>query len=82
MFGKILEKVIFDEIYQYLCNNQMIKPHQSGFSPNDSTINQLLLITHKIYVAFDEVPRKRNSSCIPLDLSKVFNRVWHDGLPE
>ena len=58
IFEKILEKVIFDKIYQYLCNNQMLTPHQSGFRPNDSTINQLLLITHKIYVAFDEVPSK------------------------
>ena len=77
--GKILEKVIFDEIYQYLCNNQMLTPHQSGFRPRDSTINQLLLITHKIYVAFDEVPSKETRAVF-LDLSKAFDRVWHDGL--
>ena len=71
--------MIFDEIYHYLCNNQMLTPHQSGFRPNDSTINQLLLITHKIYVAFDEVPSKETRAVF-LDLSKAFDRVWHDGL--
>ena len=79
IFGKIFEKVIFDEIYQYLCNNQMLTPHQSCFRPGDSTINQLLLITQKIYAAFDEVPSKETRAVF-LDLSKAFDRVWHDGL--
>ena len=79
IFGKIFEKVIFDEIYQYLCNNQMLTPHQSGFRPGDSTINQLLLIRQKIYAAFDEVPSKETRAVF-LDLSKAFDRVWHDGL--
>ena len=77
IFGKILEKVIFDEIYQYLCYNQMLTSHQSGFRPKDSTINQLLLITHKIYVAFDEVPSKETRAVF-FDLSKAFDRVWHE----
>ena len=45
-------------IYDHLCTNQLLTPNQSGFRPGDSTINQLLFITHKIYCAFDEMPSK------------------------
>ena len=44
-FGKFLVKLLFDAIYEHLCINGLISPHQSGFRPGDSTIDQLLLIT-------------------------------------
>ena len=53
--------------------------NQSGFLPGDSTINQFLSITHKIYSAFDEFP-SRETRAVFLDISKAFNKVWHDGL--
>ena len=40
---------------------------------------QLLSITHKIYSAFEEVPSKE-TRYVFLDLSKAFDRVWHEGL--
>ena len=79
IFGKIFEKTLFDVIYEHLCNNGLLTPHQSGFRPGDSTINQLLAITHKIYTAFEELPSKETRAVF-LDLSKAFDRVWHDGL--
>ena len=56
VFGKLFEKIIFDSIYGHLQKNSLLTPHQSGFQPGDSTINQLLSITHKIYGSFDDVP--------------------------
>ena len=79
IFSKILEKLIFDNIYAFLSRNNLLSANQSGFRPGDSTINQLLSITHKIYCAFDETPSKETRAVF-LDLSKVFDRVWHDGL--
>ena len=79
IFGKLFEKLLFDAIYEHLCINGLISPHQSGFRPGDSTINQLLLITQNIYGAFDETPSKETRA-IFLDLSKAFDRVWHEGL--
>lgn len=79
IFGKLFEKLIFDVMYEHLCNNGLLTPHQSGFRPGDSTINQLLAITHKIYTAFEEIP-SRETRAVFLDLSKAFDRVWHDGL--
>ena len=49
IFGKIFEKVIFDAMYQHLCDNYLLTPNQSGFRPGDSAINQLLAITHNMY---------------------------------
>ena len=54
--GKIFEKVMFDVLYKHLSDNQILTPNQSGFRPGDSTINQLLYITHCIYMAFEEFP--------------------------
>ena len=49
IFGKIFEKLLFDMIYKHLCDHSLITPNQSGFHPGDSTINQLLSITHTIF---------------------------------
>ncbi len=51
IFGKIFEKIIFDSVYTQLCDNDILTPLQSGFRPGNSTVNQLLSITHKIYTA-------------------------------
>ena len=50
IFGKIFEKLIFDSMYEHFCNHGLISPNQSGFRQNDSAINQLLAITHHIYL--------------------------------
>ena len=79
IFSKIFEKLLFDAIYSHLSENKLLTPSQSGFRPGDSTINQLLFITHKIYCAFDDTPSKETRAVF-LDLSKAFDRVWHEGL--
>ena len=71
---KIFEKLIFDTIYEYLCKNQLLTPNQSDFRPGDSTINQLLSITHKLYSAFEEFP-SREMRAVFLDVSKAFDSV-------
>ena len=53
IFGKILEKIIFNKIYNFLLEENLLNSNQSGFRPSDSCINQLLAITHEIFEAFD-----------------------------
>ena len=79
IFGKILEKLMFDSLYEHLNVNNLLNPNQSGFRPGDSTINQLLSIVHTIFTAFDCNPTLDVRSVF-LDISKAFDRVWHDGL--
>ena len=79
IFGKMLEKLVYDSLYSHLISFDLLNPNQSGFHPGDSTINQLIAITHTIFQAFDCSPPLDVRS-VYLDISKAFDRVWHDGL--
>ena len=61
---------------KYFLDNNLITPKQSGFRP-DSCINQLLSITHDTFTSFDNGLEVRG---VFLDISKAFDKVWHDGL--
>ena len=75
--GKILERLMFNEMFEFFIENKLIPSSQSGFKPGDSCINQLLSITHEIYSSFDEGLEVRS---VFLDISKAFDKVWHDGI--
>ena len=77
IFSKIFEKVLFDGLYDFIRSNNLLSDNQSGFRPGDSTINQLLSITHDIFVSFEN---QSESRAVFLDISKAFDKVWHDGL--
>ena len=79
IFGKILEKLIYDSLFSHLEKENLLNPNQSGFRPGDSTINQLLSIIHSIHSAFDCNPTLEVRSVV-LDISKAFDKVWHEGL--
>ena len=75
--GKIFERLIYNVMYEFLTENDLLSPKQSGFRSGDSCINQLLSINHEILNAFDKGLEVRG---IFLDISKAFDKVWHDGL--
>ena len=79
IFGKMFEKLVYDSLYSHLVFCNLLNPNQSGFRPGDSTVNQLISITHTIFKAFDCNPFLDVRS-VYLDISKAFDRVWHDGL--
>ena len=79
ILGKILEKCIFDDLYCYFENNNLFTDCQSGFRKGDSCISQLLSIVHEIFKNFDANP-SIDTRGIFLDISKAFDRVWHEGL--
>ena len=69
---KIFERLIFNEMFRFLIENNLISSNQSGFKPGDSCINQLLSITHEIYKSFDDGFEVRG---VFLDISKAFDKV-------
>ena len=75
--GKIFERLIFNELFDFLLKNNLISPNQSEFKPVHSCINQLLSITHEIYNSFHEGVEVRSVS---LDISKAFDKVRRKGL--
>ena len=77
--GKLFEKIIFNNLYSYLQANNIITKNQSGFRPGDSTTNQLLYLVNEIHQAFEN-PKSLEVRAVFLDISKAFDKVWHNGL--
>ena len=76
--GKILEKIIFNNLYIYVNANNLITKNQSDFRPGNSTTNQLLYLVNEIYQAFEN-PKSLEVRVVFLDISKAFDKVWHNG---
>ena len=77
--GKIFEKLIFDSLYAHLVSNNLITKNQSGFVPGDSCTNQLLFLINEIQKAFEN-SKSLEVRAVFLDISKAFDKVWHEGL--
>ena len=74
--GKFLE-IIFNSLYTYIFSNGFISDKQSGYIRKNSTVKQLISITHDIHKAFNDGHELRTAF---LDTSIVFDSVKHDGL--
>ena len=61
----------------FFIKNHLISTCQSGFKLGDSSIDQLLTITHGIYVSLDEGYKVGG---VFLEMSKAFDKVWHKDL--
>ena len=79
LFAKIFERIVFKNLYNYLKSNNLITKNQSGFTPGDSGTNQLISLIHDIHKAFDD-NRCLEVRSVYLDMSKAFDKVWHEGL--
>ena len=75
--GKVFERLIYNSLFEYFIENDLISPNQSGFKPGDPWTNQLVSITHEIYQSFDDGFEVRG---VFLDISKAFDKVWDNGL--
>ena len=79
IFGKIFERVIYNYLFNYFLSNKLFTPSQSGFLPGGSCMAQLLSIIQEIQTPFNENPIV-DVRGVFLDISKAFDKVWHDGL--
>ena len=79
VFGKIFEKVIYNNLFSFFQENKFLWDNRSGFRSGDSCISQLIAITHDIFKYFDGNPCL-DTRGVFLDISKAFDKVWHDGL--
>ena len=69
--GKLFERILFNNIYNYLISNNLITSNQSGFIPGDSTTNQQLYLTRIIHSSFDS-SMSLEVRHVFLDTSKAF----------
>ena len=77
IIGKIFERLLYNQMFEFFVRNDLTSQNQSSFKPGDSYINQLLTIAHEIYKSFDACLDVRT---VFLDISKTFDKVWHQGL--
>ena len=75
--SKVMERIIFKHMYNFLHCNDLFYKYQAGFLPGHSTVYQLIEMYHNIVKSIDE----GKSCCVFFcDLSKAYDRVWHKGL--
>ncbi|KAK3528007.1 hypothetical protein QTP86_013117 [Hemibagrus guttatus] len=75
--SKILERVVYNQLSDYLMQNNLHDPNQSGFKAAHSTETDLLAVTEKLHAARSA---KLSSVLILLDLSAAFDTVNHKTL--
>ena len=77
LFAKLFENTLFLKMYNIFTSNNLITKNQSWFRPNDSLTNQLFCLVDSIHSSLDINLDVRS---VFLDMSKAFDKVWHEGL--
>ena len=72
--GKLLEKIVHQQLYQYISTNNILSAQQSGFRKGYSTGTCLIDFLDNIYQNID---KKRTCGVLFLDLKKAFDTVDH-----
>lgn len=73
--SKAFERIVHNQISEYISLNNLLAENQSGFRPNRSTTTALLEISEEIRTSLD----KGSMSVLTLlDFSKAFDSVDHD----
>ena len=77
IISKLFESVINTDLVAHLEKNGLFSDFQYGFRASRSTADILTVITSRISSALDG---GHISRAIALDISKAFDKVWHEGL--
>ena len=62
-------------MFNFLYQNNIISPKQTGFKPWDSCINELISITHEIYQSLNATLEVRS---VFLNKPKSFAKAWQE----
>ena len=73
--SKLAEKVVYDQVYEYLDKNGLIHPNHHGFLRNCSTTTAL---QHMMDVWLKSIDRGKLVAALFLDLSAGFDVINHD----
>ena len=65
------DKIIFNNLYSYHNENNLITKNESGFRPGDSTANQLLYLVNEIHETFED-PKSLEIRAVFLVISKAW----------
>jgi hypothetical protein len=68
---------MLQEINDHLIKNKIIIKEQSGFRAHRQTKDNILAICQRNIEAFN---KKKKNCVVFFDISKAFDKVWHNGL--
>ena len=74
VFSKVLERIMYNLLYEYFMNNNLLPEHQFGFQINNSTEHAILQFTRDITQNLDN---GKSTLGVFIDLSKAFDTVDH-----
>ena len=75
LISRLFEKLVFNQLHQYLVRNNLIHPGQSGFLKLHSTLTCLIKNTDDWYSGLDT---GQMVGTVFIDLKKAFDTVQHD----
>ena len=75
--SKVLERIVYKKLFKYCTENNLLNSRNSGFKPKDSAVNRLVELVHNIESGLND---KEEIGIVFLDISKAFDKIWHDGL--
>ena len=73
--GKLLEKVVFSQLDNFLSANSVLTPNQFGFRRGHNVSHPLLLFNNKVFKALNN---NNHVVAVLIDLKKAFDTVNHD----
>jgi retron-type reverse transcriptase len=73
--SKLVERILYDQMFEYLNRENLLSKHQFGFRPYHSTTTTLLDCTNEWYANMD---RGLYNLVVFLDLKKAFDKVNHE----
>ena len=72
--SRVFEKLVYNQLYEYLDGNEHLFSHQSGFRSLHSVVTSLLNNTNDWYVNID---KGKYTAMVFIDLKKAFDTVNH-----
>ena len=78
--SKLFERIILSRLLFFLESNSILSPHQAGFRPGRSTLDQILYLSQLIWDGFNK-PRPGSWTILStIGFSTAFDSVWHPAI--
>ena len=75
VLSRAFEKIVYNQLYEYLDNNRLIYKHKSGFRSLHSVVTSLMVGTNDWYLNIDG---GEYTGLIVIDLKRAFDTVNHN----